>query len=380
MVFLNTEQEPLPPLYDGWVTELLQGNVPRESRATCNDCAMCSSPGARSGPRDHYYDPRTKCCTYIPVLHNFLVGRILSDKEPANRAGRVTVEKRIADGVAVTPLGLGAPPTFSVLYSNVSAEAFGRSQTLRCPHYLEDGGRCGVWRNRNSVCSTWFCKHVRGQVGYTFWRHSLLHLLRYVEQDLACWGVLQLDLGDEAFQHLMSTRDRDDGLTAESIDNRVETERHKRIWGEWCGREADFFVRCAELVERLSWSEVLAICGPQAHAYARLTKQAFAKLTSDAIPPVLTIGPMQIVQIQQEATRVSTYSSLDPVEVPNVVMALWQYFDGRPTDDAVDAIAAKTGIRLEPALIRKMVDFGILVPPDSDTLRSIVLANDSRPK
>jgi hypothetical protein len=77
-------------------------------------------------------------------------------------------------------------------------------------------------------------------------------LLRYVEQDLSCWGVLQLDLGDEAFQHLMSTRDRDNGLTAESIDNRVETERHKRIWGEWCGREADFFVRCAELVERLS--------------------------------------------------------------------------------------------------------------------------------
>lgn len=73
------------------------------------------------------------------------------------------------------------------------------------------------------------------------------------------------------------------------------------------------------------------------------------------------------MQIGQETTRVTTYSSLDPVEVPNIVMALLQYFDGRPTNDAVNAIAVKTGIRLEPALIRKMVDFGLLIPPDSET-------------
>ena len=149
----STEREPLPPLYDGWVTELLEGIIPRESRATCHDCAMCPSSVAQSGPREHYYDPAIKCCTYIPVLHNFLVGRVLSDDDPAAQAGRVTVEKRIAVGVAVTPLGLGTPPVFSLLYNNLSAEAFGRSRNLRCPHYIEDGGRCGVWRNRNSAAS-----------------------------------------------------------------------------------------------------------------------------------------------------------------------------------------------------------------------------------
>jgi hypothetical protein len=367
MVASSVEREPLPPLYDGWVTELLQGVIPRESRATCNDCAMCSSPGAQSGPRDHYYDPQIKCCTYIPVLHNFLAGRILSDEDPAARAGRKTVEKRIAEGVAITPLGLDVPPAFSVLYKNIKPEAFGRSHNLRCPHYLEDGGRCGVWRNRNSVCSTWFCKHVRGQVGYGFWRHSLLHLLRHVEQDLACWCLLQLDFGGDAFQYLMATGEQSEGLTAESIDSRAEAERYKRMWGGWCGREAEFFVKCAGLVGALAWSDVLALCGPQAHAYARLTKQAFVKLTTDEIPPALITGSMQIVQIGQEATRVATYSSLDPIEVPNIIMALLHYFDGRPTNDAVQAIAAKTGICLEPALIRKMVDFGLLVPPESET-------------
>jgi hypothetical protein len=366
MLAESAEREPLPPLYDGWVAQLLEGIIPRESRATCHDCAMCPSAGARSEPRSHYYDPRIKCCTYVPVLHNFLVGRILSDDDPAAQAGRVTVEKRIAKGIAVTPLGLDKPPVFSVLYDNIGAEAFGRSQNLRCPHYLEDGGRCGVWRNRNSVCSTWFCKHVRGELGYTFWRHSLLHLLRAVEQDLAQWCLLQLDFGDDAFRHVMAIGERSERLTAESIDNRAETERHKRIWGEWCGREADFFVKCAALVNGLSWSDVLGISGPKAHAHARLTKQAFARLTADEIPPALTTGTMQIVQIQREATRIATYSSLDPVEVPNVVVALLHYFDGRPTAEAIDAIAAKTGIQLEPALVRKMVDFGLLIPSESE--------------
>lgn len=93
MPALNAEREPLPPLYDGWMLELLEGVIPRESRATCNNCAMCSQPGAESGPRERYFDPTIKCCTYIPVLPNFLVGRILTDDDPAARPGRLAVEK-----------------------------------------------------------------------------------------------------------------------------------------------------------------------------------------------------------------------------------------------------------------------------------------------
>jgi hypothetical protein len=56
--------------------------------------------------------------------------------------------------------------------------------------------------------------------------------------------------------------------------------------------------------------------------------------------------------------------------LPNIVMALLHYFNGRPTNEAVDAVAAKTGIRLEPALIRKMVDFGLLIAPEFGLGRS----------
>ena len=52
----------------------------------------------------------TKCCTYVPEVPNFLVGRILDDPDPAFAPGRATVNQRIDARVSVTPLGLGRPP------------------------------------------------------------------------------------------------------------------------------------------------------------------------------------------------------------------------------------------------------------------------------
>ena len=75
------------------------------------------------------------------------------------------------------------------------------------------------------------------------------------------------------------------------------------------------------------------------------------------------------MQIGYEKTRVETYNAFDPIDVSNVVMELLQYFDGRPTEEVLDAIAGKKNLRLNCSLIRKMVDFGLLVPPDFPNLR-----------
>jgi len=363
MTASSSASESLPPLYAAWVAELLNGPIPRESRATCDECAMCAHGQEEKESEKDYFDSTIKCCSYVPTLHNFLAGRILSDPDPASAPGRASVEKRIRDGVAVTPLGLAHPPVFSLLYEN-STNAFGRSRNLRCPHYLEDGGRCGVWRHRESTCATWFCKHVRGNVGYTFWQESLHQLLATAENDLAHWSVLELGLDDDALRRLSDERSSPrDSLTGESIDNRVDQERYAATWGKWHGREGEFFIECARLVERLSWADVLTICGPEARLYARLTAAAYQKLVSDEIPPSLEVGKMQLVQIKQNVTRVCTYSSFDPLDLPGVVMQVLGYFDGRPTAEALAAIADEKEIRLDPSLVRKMVDFALLVPP-----------------
>lgn len=355
-----------PPLYSRWLAELLPGPIPRETRATCNDCAMCAPDGHQDGAEKEYFDPAIKCCTYVPEIHNFLAGGVLSDDDPSAQPGRATVEKRIRTGVAVTPLGLKQPAVFSLLYDN-GASAFGRSRGLRCPHYIEDGGRCGVWRHRESTCSTWFCKHVRGSVGYRFWRESLHRLLLVVEKDLARWAVLQLDLDLEALRNLVFTpgwRSQPEQVTAESIDNRVDRDSYSAIWGNWVGREVEFYVECARLVDALSWKEVLEIAGPEARAFARLTLDAYNNLISDQLPGALKTGSVQLVQLRHDMTRVSAYSLYDPIDIPRIVMESLHYFDGRPVPDAVGAIAAEKGVVLDQSLVLKMVDFGVLVPTE----------------
>ncbi|MBR0848651.1 hypothetical protein JQ543_12935 [Bradyrhizobium diazoefficiens] len=349
-----------PPLYDKWVVGLLGGPVPQESRATCESCAMCAGAGAPASDGSLFYDEAVKCCSYVPALPNFLVGRILAaDSEP----GRGSVVDRIGRVIGVVPLGLWPSPVYSLLYDE--ALGFGRNTSLRCPHFVVDGGRCGIWQNRNATCVSWFCKHVRGAVGKAFWQ-ALLGLLRQVEHELALWCVLELDVGTDSLQQASEWHRNRGTLTHDALDDRVDPACYARHWGAWRGREQEFFRRCAQLVDPLSWEDVLAICGPDVRLHADLTRECYARLISDDIPRFLKPGSLQIVDMNPSATRIHTYRQTDPLDVPPVIMELLPYFDGRrATPDVISVIAGERGLRLDHALVRKLVDFMLLVPSDS---------------
>src|SRR5687767_5199250 len=87
----TTPAGPLPPLYEAWIDQLLGSAIPPETVATCHDCAMLPRAGEEVVPGEDRFSPRVKCCTFQPSLPNFLVGRILSDEDPAMAAGRATV-------------------------------------------------------------------------------------------------------------------------------------------------------------------------------------------------------------------------------------------------------------------------------------------------
>src|ERR1044071_2985933 len=96
------EASDLPTLYARWAAALLSAPIPRETEATCDDCAMVSSD-----PETIAFRHDTKCCTFTPVLPNFLVGAVLD--EPS-------IEARIATGLAVSPLGLGVTVGYRLLF------------------------------------------------------------------------------------------------------------------------------------------------------------------------------------------------------------------------------------------------------------------------
>ena len=220
-----TPNAPLPALHARWVEEALGALPPEESLSTCDTCVQLPKPGEEPGPGQ--FDPRTKCCTYLPVLHNYQVGALLED--PAvDPAGLATVEARIDRGVGVTTLGLIGDPEFFRLYQQAD---FGKDPALLCPHYLEaGGGRCGVWEHRNATCSAWFCRFDRGSASWDFWRLGMMTLLRAIEDVMSRWAVQQLGAAEGDF-------------------------------GRWGGDVRAFYRESARLAGRCSWALLEALGG-----------------------------------------------------------------------------------------------------------------------
>ena len=352
----------LPPLYENWVAELLGSPIPPETEATCKNCVMIADREEAGVADLTFFDSTTRCCTYLPELPNFLVGPILTDADPRMALGRRSVEARLGRRLAVTPLGLGRPAVYGLLYSNAK-NGFGASHALRCSHHLDDGS-CGIWAHRMSVCATWFCKYSRGTVGLRFWR-ALQVLLGNVEKDLARWCLLKLQLEARTLARLFPPPDpasSSQTLDRYQLDERVDPEQHAAIWGEWAGREREFFEECGRHVKQLSWREVLAICGPEVQISTQLVKDAFAALLSRELPARLRTGDFHVHRATPEATLVVSYNGYDPLSLPCGLMEALPYFDGRPVDEALRAIAREKRLRLDRDLILKLVDFSVLVP------------------
>jgi hypothetical protein len=259
----------------------------------------------------------------------------------------------------VSPLALDRPPAYSVLYSHIP-KAFGRAQTMRCPHYIEEGGLCGVWRARESTCATWFCKHERGAVAKRFWG-QLHRLLAVTERQVATWCVVQLDVGADALATILPFPPRPSGpVTEADFDGRTTLEHRKLVWGKWAGREQDFYREAGRLARALSWAEVLALGGSELRAAVQLTRAAFERLTSPHLPDRLRAGEFHIAPQTDGGALVTTYSPIDPLRLSPAVLETLPFFDGRTTRAARQAIRRKLGHQVETSLLLKLVDFGVL--------------------
>jgi hypothetical protein len=304
-----------------------------------------------------YYHPQVKCCTFQPLMHNFLGGGVLDD--PAVLA-RAEVERQIDHAPSVTPYGILPHAGFSLLYRRASP-AFGRSLAMRCTYYIEQGGLCGVWRHRQSMCATWYCKHERADVGLRFWR-ALHRLLSQIERQLAYWCVLELDPGREALEELMPLHGGNAGeapLQPHEIDRLRDPAEHRRRWGRWAGREREFYRRAGKLVRGLSWKQLLERTGPEVRMAAQLLAAAHAELVSEELPARLGQGKMELIQIGKKKSRVIGYSGLDPIDLPRQLIDLLDRFDGRKTEAVLEELE-REGNPVAPSLVRRLVDFGIL--------------------
>ncbi len=349
----------LPALYQRWIDGLLAAPIPAEERSTCEDCAMCKPRGDERAEIGEPFQPNVKCCSYLPELPNFVVGAIL--RNDALHRGQQTVRDRIRAKVSVTPVGVGQPARIR-LTLQTSKPAFGRSREILCPHYVdEDGGQCSIWAHREAVCSTYFCKHMRGAVGQVFWA-ALRGLLAYVERDVARFCVMKLDPGSEAIEVLATQggpSENEAELDAAALESRPDPAEYSRRWGTFEGREEEFFISCAEMVEELDWADVVELCGADVALRALHTRRSFERLQSQELPERLAATSYTIAKAGSERALVVGYSQDDALELPTDLLGALHLFDGRPAEEAIEAVG-KRGVTLTKADVRRLVDFRIL--------------------
>lgn len=349
----TTEFEHLPTLYQRWIAEWLPGGIPREQNATCQDCAMCADTSVDLTQDMGYYDRSLKCCTYFPDLPNFLVGRALAGENPGAAALGAFVEGRDEGGVA-TLLSVAPNAKFATIYDHHSKAGFGRDPELLCPYAIEKeaaaGSRCGIWQQRNGVCSTYFCKHVKGQTGFQFWQ-TLRGLLGALEWSLAWWAVTELVDDPAAVFTAGAVRAGDRNAIALRPD----------AWRFWPGTRTSFYESCAERVEALSADEAVAIAGATARLYGIELQQRYGTLRETEPPAHLQATPFNVLKQDGARATIQALTCSEPFEAPAALVPLLAHFDGTaPVDETIESIREITRVRLDRKLVRRLYDFGIL--------------------
>lgn len=213
--------------------EFLSFSFPEERRSTCMSCPKACYEGYRNDYR---------CCTYHPRIPNFLMG--LAAQTPS---GRSYVKKVVKQGMA-TPEGMNSSPQQWVNYlDDLEHDKFGQSQQVLCPMLEESSGYCMVHAFRNSVCSTFFCLKDHGNHSETFW-NALQTLGSQCEMAVAQWAMEQIGFSVKDYTGRLNRLGRRIAATNRSNGQGWSESSLKELWGDWAGRELEFYEACGKLV------------------------------------------------------------------------------------------------------------------------------------
>lgn len=355
----------LNPIYSELFGETFDRPEVVETRATCETCAMCDH-GQLAPVAMDYFRPDTKCCTYHPSLPNYSVGAILADQSEELAEGRKRLRAKIAARIGVTPRGIAAPRPYNVIYTAAKgAGFFGRAKTMLCPYYdQENDGRCTVWRYREAVCSTYFCKYSGGKPGWKFW-DTLKNYLGYVEVKLASYASREVDLGvtEPPQDRLTLTKEDVEGLPPNDAD-------YASFWGKWVGREEEFYIACYESVRALPKADFAQNVDdtPDGRSFLARLATSYDLIPSKEIPKSLVLlRPDQLTKrVTEDAVVVTSYNPFDAFSVEKELFEVLGRLKSEETlEQNLARLDKEHDIQLAPELLHYLYVHGVLVEPEA---------------
>ncbi len=352
-------RDKMAPAYRHLLSDLFDRSEVVETRATCDDCAMCDK-GQNPGVKIDFFQPGLKCCTYHPHLPNYLVGAILSD--PDVEEGKRRVRAQIAKRTGISPCWVAAPKMYQlVTMASRQSNVFGRAKSMLCPYYDSRGnGSCSIWRHRESVCTTFFCKYERGRHGLDFWT-GIKAYFENIEITFAHWAMNEVDpkLVEPKMGRLKLSVEDVEGLPPNA-------DEYAELWQGWVGREEEFYVACYEKVRAMTRAkfEELVDEAPDGKKNLEELRRRWDKMLAPVLPGALVRNPKMKTQEVPGAVVVTTYNPNDSFSLDKDLFDVLGLIDGDKTlKENLEKLAADHGVELEPALLEHLVMHGVLVAP-----------------
>lgn len=160
---------------------ILNIRVPHEFLSTCGNCPMLNIKRQETVP----FSKSTKCCTWFPFLPNYLVGAILNDDDPLLIEGKKRILDNLINNYNVTYFGIFPSDKFQKGFSKLLIKDFGRDEKCRCDFFMDGKVNCSIWKYRDAVCSTWYCKPIANITGSVFWNYTKFYLANFQDYLLA---------------------------------------------------------------------------------------------------------------------------------------------------------------------------------------------------
>ncbi len=349
----------IPVFYHRFLPPFFDKEIPAEAFASCKTCPMTAkSRGEMESETSGPFAPETKCCTFVPRVPNYFAGAVFSD--PETMIGRDLLKKRISLQRGIFPQGIYPDKKYRLLYEFGRKHGFGRSSLLKCPYYLQGEFNCSLWKYRESICATWFCKYLGGEAGKAFW-DEMRDLFKLVQEKLTEHAIRELGLS------VIPPFGEDEQLTYEDLEELpMHPEEYRQRWQHWEGREEEFYTRCYEIINKLEVSSFNRLLGEEYTDQLKATEEKYHNMI--LIPDQLQLNPdYPFEEVVPGRYRICLKSCIDRNEtvityafdLPFPVIVGFR--DGKSTEQVLKKLSREYDIQLGKEVIIALYHHGILI-------------------
>lgn len=348
----------IPEIYHPFLPEFFHQEIPPEPFSDCSACPMISTgTESRETEGSRPFSRETKCCTFTPRIPNYMVGGILSDPELALSGAKERILQRLASGEGVFPDGLYPSRSYNDYFIRHSETDFGRNKDLLCPYFNAGPFNCSIWKYREAICSFWYCKHLASTSGSGFW-NSMIDYFKAIQDTLSEFAAAACGLSMVYPFSGNGASQINPGRTSapENLD-------YSLSWGSWEGREADYYLRCFEIIRELSEFRAAELFS-RAGNLLTLLEQKHEEFVQ--IPDYLLANRPLIRQVDESNYQVELSSFIQSTgssvawsfRLPSFLI---DYFDGkRNTDEILGQIREQHGVLMEPEILIALYRHDIL--------------------